>query len=203
MNELGEIYFRSSSSKDYAQRYIKYLSELLLDLDFTSVEKVVDIFLDARSKGKTIFFIGNGGSAATCSHFSEDLSLGAYSEGKRVFKTLSLTDNVPYITALGNDVGYEDIFVGQLRCLLTEGDIVVGISGSGNSPNVVKALEYAKAHGGITIGLIGFDGGKMKQICDYCIHARSKKGVYGPVEDIHLILEHIISTYLLFKVQKE
>lgn len=203
MNELGEIYSDSSSGKDYTLRYVKYLSELLEDIDFKSVEEVIKLFQNTRVKGKTIFFIGNGGSAATCSHFSEDLSLGAFIEGKKPFKTISLADNGPCVTALSNDIGYDDVFTGQLRCLMNKDDVVVGISGSGNSPNLVKAMKYANAHGGITVGLLGFDGGKMKNLCKYCILVNTKKGVYGPVEDMHLILAHIISTYLMFKVREE
>ena len=203
MNDLKEIYSGSSSGKDYTLSYVKYLSELLTNINLQSIEEVIKLFQDARVNGKTIFFAGNGGSAATCSHFSEDLSLGTFVKGKKPFKTISLTDNNPYVTALGNDIGYDDVFVGQLRCLLDEGDIVVGISGSGNSPNLVKTMEYANAHGGITVGLLGFDGGAMKNLCKYCIHVKTKKGVYGPVEDIHLILAHIISTYLMFKVEEE
>lgn len=198
MNDLKEIYSSSSSGKEYTLSYVKYLSELLTNINLQSIEEVIKLFQDARVNGKTIFFAGNGGSAATCSHFSEDLSLGTFAKGKKPFKTISLTDNNPYVTALGNDIGYDDVFVGQLRCLLDEGDIVVGISGSGNSPNLVKTMEYANAHGGITVGLLGFDGGAMKNLCKYCIHVKTKKGVYGPVEDIHLILAHIISTYLMF-----
>ena len=203
MNKIEEISSKSQSGEDYARRYVIYLSELLVNLDLKTIEKVIEVFWNARSNRKTIFFVGNGGSAATCSHFAEDLALGTKVEGKESFKTLSLTDNVAYITALGNDEGYENIFVGQMKNLFKEGDVLIGISGSGNSPNVIKAIEYANDNGGISIGLLGFDGGKMKDICQYCIHVKTKKGVYGPVEDIHLILEHIISTYLMFKIQEE
>ena len=203
MNDLGELYSPTLSAQDYTLKYIKYLSELLSDIDFQSVEEVIKVFQDARSNGKTIFFVGNGGSAAACSHFSEELSLGTFMEGKKPFKTLSLADNITYITALGNDIGYEDIYTGQLRCLLNKGDIVVGISGSGNSLNIIKAIDYSNSNGGITVGLVGSDGGKIKDICQYCIHIKTKKGVYGPVEDVHLILEHIISTYLMFKIREE
>lgn len=203
MNNLEDIYSGTQSVNDYARRYVHYLSELLKNIDFQSIEDVIKVFQNARSNDKTLFFIGNGGSAATCSHFSEDLSFGTFIEKKRPFKTLSLVDNTSYMTALGNDIGYEDVFTGQLRCLLNKDDVVVGISASGNSPNVVKALGYANAHGGITVGLLGFDGGKMKEICQHCIHIKTKNGVYGPVEDLHLVLVHIIGTYLMFKIREE
>ena len=197
MNKIEEIFSRSQVEENYAKHYISYLSELLFDLDFKAIEKVVEVFQNVRANGKTIFFVGNGGSASTCSHFAEDLALGTKVEGKEPFKALSLTDNVAYITALGNDKGYENIFAGQMRSLFKKGDVLVGISASGNSPNVIRAIEYANNNGGISIGFLGFDGGKMKDICQYYIHVKTEKGVYGPVEDIHLVLVHIISTYLL------
>jgi D-sedoheptulose 7-phosphate isomerase len=200
MNKIEEIFSMAKSGEDYAKRYVSYLSELLQDIDFKAIEKVIEVFQNARANGKTIFFAGNGGSAATCSHFAEDLALGTFIAGKTPFKALSLTDNVAYVTAMGNDEGYENIFVGQMRNLFTTGDVLVGISASGNSPNVIKAIEYANDNGGISIGLLGFDGGKMKEICRHCIHINTMKGEYGPVEDIHLILGHIISTYLKYRL---
>lgn len=202
MNDLSDIYNGCKSSKDYSKKYFNYLSELYSSIDVESIEKVINVFLEARKKEKTIFLIGNGGSASTCSHFSEDLSLGTYCEGIKPFKTISLTDNTSYITALGNDIGYENAFNGQLRCLLNKEDVVVGISGSGNSPNLLKALEYANSKGAITIGILGFDGGKMKELCKYNIIIRTKKGMYGPVEDMHLIIVHIICTYLMYKIKE-
>lgn len=196
MNKIEEIFSMVKSGEDYAKRYVSYLSELLQDIDFKAIEKVIEVFQNTRTNGKTIFFVGNGGSAATCSHFAEDLALGTFAAEKEPFKALSLTDNVAYISALGNDEGYENVFVGQMRNLFKEGDVLVGISASGNSPNVIKAIEYANDNGGISIGLIGFDGGKMKKICHHCILIKTMTGEYGPVEDIHLILGHLISTYL-------
>ncbi len=202
MNDLSDIYNGCKSLKNYSRRYLDFISDLCSTIDLGGIEKVVDIFLQARKKEKTIFLIGNGGSAATCSHFSEDLSLGTYCEGIKPFKTISLTDNTPYITALGNDIGYENAFIGQLRCLVNKGDVVVGISGSGNSPNLLKVLEYANSKGATTIGILGFDGGKMKDLCKYNLIIRTKKGMYGPVEDMHLIIVHIICTYLMYKIKE-
>lgn len=203
MNKIEELFSKAQSGEDYAKRYVSYLSELLRNLDFKAIDKVIEVFQNARANGKTLFFVGNGGSATTCSHFAEDLALGTFIAGKTPFKALSLTDNVAYITALGNDEGYENIFVGQMENLFTKGDVLVGISASGNSPNVIKAIEYANSHGGISIGLLGFDGGKMRDICHHCVHIKTMKGEYGPVEDIHLILGHLISTYLKFQITEE
>lgn len=203
MNKIEEIFAKAQSGEDYAKRYLSYLSELLCVLDFKAVEKVIEVFQSARANGKTIFFVGNGGSAATCSHFAEDLALGTFIAGKTPFKALSLIDNPAYISALGNDEGYENIFVGQMRNLFTKGDILVGISASGNSPNVIKAIEYANDNGGISIGFLGFDGGKMKEICYHYINVKTEKGEYGVVEDIHLALSHLITTYLKFVIDRE
>jgi len=202
MNDLSDIYNGCKSVKEYYSRYLNFISNLCSTIDLDEIDKVIDIFLQARKEEKTIFFIGNGGSAATCSHFSEDLSLGTYSKEIKPFKTISLTDNTPYITALGNDIGYDNAFIGQLRCLLSKGDVVVGISGSGNSPNLIKALEYANSKGATTIGILGFDGGEMKELCKHNLVVKTKKGMYGPVEDMHLIIVHIICTYLMYKIKE-
>ncbi|GAI27866.1 unnamed protein product, partial [marine sediment metagenome] len=154
MNKIEEIFSKSQSGEDYGKHYVSYLSELLLGLDFEAIDKVIEVFQKARANGKTIFFIGNGGSAATCSHFAEDLSYGTQMEGKEPFKALSLTGNVAHMTAIANDEGYENIFVGQLKNLFKQGDVLVGISGSGNSPNVIRAIEYVNSNGGISIGFL-------------------------------------------------
>jgi len=195
MNKIEDMFSKSRSAGDHAEKYISYLSELLFNLDFKAIEKVIEVFQKARANGKTIFLVGNGGSAATCSHFAEDLAYGTLMEGKEPFKALSLAENVAHMTAIANDEGYENVFVGQLKNLFKQGDVLVGISGSGNSSNVIRAIEYANSNGGISIGLLGFDGGKMKEICHYCVHVRTMKSEYGPVEDIHLILGHLITTY--------
>ena len=202
MNDLEKIYQKNQSIEKFCIEYTNHLSELLKNLDFQEVKQLIEVFLTAREMGNTIFFVGNGGSAATCSHFSEDLGIGTKTHGK-MFKTLSLTDNVAYITALANDEKYENIFVGQLKNLFYPGDVVVGISASGNSQNVINALEYANKNNGISFGLTGFDGGKLKDICKYLIHIKTTKGEYGPVEDTHLVIDHIICTYLLFKLREE
>jgi len=203
MNVFEKMFKQNPSVVSYCKEYAKHVSELLVNLDFQAINQVFEVLLNARENGNTIIFVGNGGSAATCSHFAEDLSFGTIVPGKKTFRTLSLTDNVSYITALANDEGYKNIFVGQLKNLFNPGDVVIGISASGNSQNVIKALEYANNNGGISIGLVGFDGGKIKNICKYIIHVKTTKGEYGPVEDIHLALDHMISTYVKFHLLNE
>jgi len=181
---------------DYALRYVERLVQLLHRMDCEAVSRVIEIFSKARSSGNTLFFLGNGGSAATAAHFANDMGVCASPEGQVPFRALSLTTNNAFITCLANDFGYETIFVRQLRNLMRPGDVVVGISASGNSPNAVKALEYANDNNGISVAIVGFDGGVMKKIAAHAIHVESEKGEYGPVEDVHMVLDHLISLYL-------
>ena len=150
----------------------------------------------ARERGSRVFFIGNGGSAATASHFANDLAIGTRTLEKP-FRVISLTDNVAVMTAIGNDYGYEQIFLQQLKTVMDPHDVVVAISASGNSPNLLTAIEWANAHGAITIGLTGFDGGRLASLAQQRVHIPSNKGEYGPVEDAHMILDHIVGNYLM------
>jgi D-sedoheptulose 7-phosphate isomerase len=197
MSTLDRLFSESTSLGDYASRYVSYLTQLLGQLDGEAIERIGRIFESARQAQRTIFLIGNGGSASTASHFANDLGFGTRKGGGQAYRTLSLTDNLAFITAAGNDVGYDFVFVEQLKTFLKEGDVVVAISASGNSPNVVKAVEYANDHGAITVGLTGFNGGRLREIVDDAIHIATPNGDYGPVEDLHLILDHLLSSYLM------
>lgn len=203
MNNVERIFGESGSCAEYAGKYLAYLSEVFKGMDCGAIQTVAEIFERAREEGKQIFFIGNGGSAATSSHFANDLGKGACVKGRAPFKAMSLVDNVSLITALANDDGYESVFIAQLQNILNSGDVVVGISASGNSPNVVKAIEYANSKGATTVGLTGFSGGKLREISQVCIHVNTPKGEYGPVEDVHMILDHLITTYLKMRLMKE
>jgi D-sedoheptulose 7-phosphate isomerase len=197
MSNLEKIFKESKgSAEEYARLYTENLIEVLRKIDHKAVGEVIACFQVARSKGATIFFLGNGGSAATAAHFANDLGVCASPEGKISFRSHSLTSNTPFITCLANDFGYEEIFVRQLKNLMIPGDVVVGISASGNSPNAVKALKYAAEHGGVPVALVGFDGGQMKKLARHCIHVEAPRGDYGPVEDVHMVLDHLISTFL-------
>lgn len=202
MNTLDVMYGDSNSPKEYAVKYFKYLSEVFDRMDSHAIEAFINLLIDARKNGRQIFFIGNGGSAATSSHFSNDIGIGTRSK-TLPFKTLSLTDNVAILTALGNDEGYLKIFTKQLEMYLNPKDVVVAISASGNSPNIVDALEYAKKKGATIVGLSGFDGGKLRELSDISIHVPTPKGEYGPVEDLHMIIDHLIGTYLYRYIQNE
>ena len=197
MSTLDRLFNESTGLADYASRYAKYLADLLAQLDCESIERVGLVFEDARRNGRMIFVIGNGGSASTASHFANDFAFGTRKAGGKAYRMLSLTDNVAFMTAAGNDVGYDLVFVEQLKTLMNPGDVLVAISASGNSPNVVAAVEYANNHGGITVGLTGFDGGQLRDLADVGVHIATPQGDYGPVEDLHLVLDHLVSSYLV------
>ena len=187
---------------EYVKRYFDHLGEILQRIDHEAVAKVIDLIIHARDQNRNIFFIGNGGSAATASHFANDLAIGSRTK-LSPFRVISLTDNNAVMTAIANDFGYEQLFVKQLEAVYREGDLLVAISASGNSPNVLKAVEYVKGRGGTTIGLTGFDGGDLKRMVDYALHVPTQKGEYGPVEDVHMIFDHVIGTYLMYVCKNE
>ena len=200
-NQIEKIHADSPSPANYTRAYLDYLSSLLAKVDDKAIGRFIELILETRENGKSIYFIGNGGSAATASHFANDLQIGTRSK-RKPFKVQSLTDNVAILTAIGNDFGYEHIFLKQLEALLEPGDIVVGISASGNSPNILNSIDYAKSRGCKTVGLTGFDGGKLMNAVELCIHVATEKGEYGPVEDLHMIVDHIVGTYLMLHVRK-
>ena len=196
MNKIDQIYSNSNSIKDYSRSYIKYLASVLNNISLTDIEKFVEVLLEARERESSIFFIGNGGSAATASHFANDIAIGTRTYEKP-FRAISLCDNQAVITAIANDDGYEKIFSQQLQVLLKKQDVVVAISASGNSPNLLDAIDTAKKMNTITVGISAFDGGKMKEMVDISVHVPTEKGEYGPAEDAHMVLDHLVSNYLM------
>lgn len=201
MNMIERIYSEDSGPAGFARRYFDYLGEIMSKMDTGQIAAMIEAMIQARERGAKIFFVGNGGSAATASHFANDIAIGTRSWDKP-FKALSLCDNVAVLSAVGNDDGYDQIFVQQLTILMEKNDLLVAISASGNSPNVIKAVEYANANGGITIGLTGFDGGELKKAASMNVHVPSSKGEYGPVEDMHMVLDHLVGAYLKQYSQK-
>lgn len=171
------------------ENYISTLKSQLDSLDRDTVLDFLEALMDARERGCNIFIMGNGGSAATASHFVCDFNKGLARDDKKRFRFICLNDNVPSMMAYGNDVGYEDIFVEQLRNYLAPEDFVIGISGSGNSMNVVKAIDYARGCGCRTAALLGYDGGKLKPLVDHAVHIDLDN--MQIVEDIHMILDHM------------
>jgi len=176
------------------QRYLDEVRHTLAALPLQRISEVVDVLLSANYVGSTIFTMGNGGSAATASHFACDLMKGTITPDRPRFRVMALTDNVPLMTAWSNDVAYEDVFVEQLRGLMGRGDVVVAFSGSGNSPNVLRAVELARQMGGITIGFSGFAGGRLSKLVDVPVVVRCD--CMEQIEDVHITLCHLIATVL-------
>jgi D-sedoheptulose 7-phosphate isomerase len=203
VNKIDELTDRHAGDPGaYADAYLDYLASCFSELDRKALARFVELLLAARESGHAIFFIGNGGSAATASHFANDISIGTRTGDEKPFRAISLTDNVAVMTALANDEGYDRMFVDQLKVQMRDGDALVAISASGNSPNVIAAVEYAKSRGATVVGLTGFDGGKLKALSDIELHVPTAKGEYGPVEDIHMIFDHLVGSYLMAAVNR-
>lgn len=192
MNKRGNS--MNKSRNDTIETYLSQVRATLAELPVETIERIVDLLQEARALRKQVFLLGNGGNAATASHFAADLAKGAIISGKPRLRAIALTDNIPLISAWANDTSYEDIFAQQLENLVEPGDIVIGISGSGNSVNVLNAVKLAQSAGATTIGFTGFGGGKLKDLVDICLIVPNP--YMRQVEDIHLLLEHVITTCL-------
>jgi len=199
MNNIDRIF--THDPVVFAGAYLDYLRQVLLRIDTKEIGRFIETLLDARARDVAIFFIGNGGSAATASHFANDLAIGTNDYAKP-FRVFSLTDNVAVISAIGNDFGYEDIFSRQLQVLGKKGDVLVAISASGNSPNLLKAFDYARTAGIKTVALTAFDGGKMKAVADEVVHVPTEPKEYGPAEDAHMVLDHLVANYLMRMIRQ-
>jgi D-sedoheptulose 7-phosphate isomerase len=179
--------------KETAKKYFEDLVALIKIINLDEIEAFAIELAELYRLRKNIFIMGNGGSGSTASHFACDINKGVSINLPVRFKVLCLNDNIPTMLAYANDISYEDIFVEQLKNYLVEGDLVIGISGSGNSPNVLKAIEYANLNGAHTFGISGFDGGQLKNISNKSIIIKSFD--MQKVEDCHMILVHIIMQY--------
>lgn len=184
----------ASSPNNFSKNYFDYLKVLIDKLSIENVSKFIKLILQTRENNKTIFFIGNGGSASTASHFVNDISLGSR-QFEKPFRAISLCDNQAVITAIGNDDGYENIFLQQLQTQAKAGDVLVAISASGNSPNVIKAINWAKDNDLTTVGLSAFDGGMLAKLSDLNIHVPTKIGEYGPAEDLHMVICGLVGSF--------
>ncbi len=179
---------------DVVQSYAWEIRVTLERLPWDEIRQVIAVLHQARLNGRQVFVLGNGGSAATASHFACDLGKGAALPGYPLFRAIALTDNMAVFSAYANDCGYEQVFARQLANLVQPGDVVIGISGSGNSANVLNAIQLARDSGATTVGFAGFDGGRLKGLVDFCLHVENH--CMEQVEDIHLMLGHLITTAL-------
>lgn len=197
------VYMSKEGKQSSAKQFIhQYIGELKRCLDLLNTDKIIqafEILMHAYKHNKKVFIFGNGGSASVASHMACDLSKGTlqriYDKREKRLKVISLTDNVAVMTAFANDLSFDDIFIQQLRNLVEPEDVVIALSGSGNSPNVVKAVEYAKSCGAKTIGILGFKtGGKLGSLVDCAIISDSN--YYGPNEDIQSVLDHLMTAWI-------
>ena len=188
--------FDTSSLEKFADGYLSAFADAVERLDRKAIARIMTTLDDARSRGAQVYVAGNGGSAAIANHFECDATKGTHVHGAAL-RTRSLAANTSILTALANDLGYETVFERQLEYFARPGDVVILVSSSGNSPNVVKACEAAKTIGLTTVGLVGFKGGKLKDLCDVVLHVPVDN--YGIVEDAHQAVVHLVTQYLRAK----
>ncbi|MFF2409983.1 SIS domain-containing protein [Streptomyces sp. NPDC058092] len=174
--------------------YLSRLRRAIAEVSTTDLVRVTETLERAYLKGRTLYICGNGGSAATASHLTVDLSKNTRVPGRPPVRAVSLVDHIPALTAWANDVGYEEVFTGQLAGLAEPGDVVIGISTSGNSPNVLQALRYGRASNLTTVGLLGPDGGLARELCDAYVLAPAES--IEEQEDIHMMLAHILTRHM-------
>jgi D-sedoheptulose 7-phosphate isomerase len=186
---------------DFAKNYLGDLKELINTIDINEITEFIKDIENAYKNGKTIFIMGNGGSAATASHFVCDINKGVSLKLQKKFKVLCLNDNIPIMLAYSNDISYDSVFIEQLKNFIMNDDLVIGISGSGNSKNVLNAIEYSNKVGARTFGIIGCDGGKLKDIAQKSLIVRSFD--MQKIEDCHMILTHLTMQYFSKKYTKE
>ena len=183
--------------KPFVKDYLTRLKQILDDIDVDVISDIVDTLEETIENKSRIYILGNGGSAATASHMVNDLGAGLRRRDVINFDVTSLGDNSPVITAIANDIGYENIFYMQMKGHINADDVIVAISCSGNSANIIKAVDYAKDLGCKIIGVTGFNGGYLKKISNINFHVDVPEDEYGLVEDTHMILDHIIYSYYI------
>ena len=181
-----------------ASEYRQLLTDTLNCLDMAAVDAMVECFADAHARGATIFTMGNGGSGASASHAAGDFLKGASYGLDQRFKMICLNDNLPSMMAIANDIGWDDIFVEPLKNFLQPGDVVIGISGSGNSKNVLKAVDYAKSKGATVIGMTGFKGGKLREAVDISIHSDAMD--MEVAEDVHMAVFNMVKKVMMARL---
>lgn len=203
-NNINIIAKESENIAKFARLYFEKLSLIFNKINLDKLINLEKILIQARLQKKNIFVFGNGGSAATASTMANDLGFDILKKTstKLPFKFFSLTDNTPVLTAIANDIGYENVLVSQLKIHFKKGDVVILISASGNSKNLLKASQWIKKNNGYIFSFLGFNGGKLKSYSNDYILVNTEKGEYGPVEDIHLIINHILAHWFQFKLKK-
>jgi D-sedoheptulose 7-phosphate isomerase len=185
------------AAESVTRDYLALMRTLIASIDVEAVCRLVEILRSARDLERAVYVAGNGGSAATAMHLANDLGKATKASGRHAFRVMSLSDNVSWLTALANDEGYERVFTGQLENFARPGDVLVVISASGNSPNLIDAVEYARTQGLTTVGILGFDGGVLKSRVDEAVWIETQLGLYGPVETVHALVCDLLTTCLI------
>jgi D-sedoheptulose 7-phosphate isomerase len=178
----------------YVREYLSGVQSLLADVSESAMEAVIDLLWDNYSQGRRVVFCGNGGSAATASHLPADFQKNMFLDGGRPWECMSVVDSIPLLTAWGNDTHYTNVFAGQVRTWLRPGDLMIAISGSGNSPNILAAIDAAHECGAVTIGICGYGGGKLSQAAHHSLIVHSDN--MQMVEDVHMVLGHALYSAL-------
>ena len=186
----------TKNAKQIAAKHIQNLTSSLEGMDLDAIGRVFNLLRDVRDRKSMVYVAGNGGSAATASHWANDMGKATKRSGQTSFRIVCLSDNTPWLTALANDEGYNRVFSGQLENFASSGDVLVVISASGNSQNLVDAVEMAKERGVATVGFLGFDGGVLKNMVDEHVWISTEIGAYEQVEDCHMSLCHIFTLCL-------
>jgi D-sedoheptulose 7-phosphate isomerase len=184
---------QTNGIRSIIKNYLLAFEGLLKCVDHSAIERISQRLCAARESGATIYVAGNGGSAAIASHWVNDLGKATKRVGSPPVRVMSLNDNISWLTALANDEGYKRVFAGQLENFAQKGDVLVVISSSGNSMNLVRSVELARAREVTIIGLLGFDGGKLKPLTDDCLLVSTEKGSYGLVEPMHEMICHLLT----------
>lgn len=188
------------STLNNVRSYLERVQAMLDALDADTVATAAEMLLGAYANGRTVFICGNGGSASTASHMAADLGKNTVAPGRPRLRVISLNDNMAWFSALANDLGYENVFVEQMANLLHPGDVLVALSASGESENVVRAARFARANGGQVLALVGFTGGRLLALADAAVHLRCDS--FGPVEDGHLILNHVFTDIIRARISE-
>ena len=199
MNAIEEIFNNAESPADYAQNYANHMCKVMEALDNDAVAELIGLVEAAAVEDKSVIICANGGSASVATHYVNDLSANSVIDGQPGYRVISLTDNSSSLTALGNDASFDQVFEIQLKANMRAGDLVIFMSVSGNSPNLVRGIEYANANGAKTVACTGMMGGKLKDLAQLSIHTPSTADEYGPIEDIFSVIMHSVTSYIIQK----
>lgn len=202
MGKLKKTAKKTKTFKQFSKLYFKYLSNVFNKINYRDLDQLILELEELRKNKATLFVIGNGGGAANATTMANDLGFDILkkTKTKNTFKVVSLTDNISVLTAIANDTGYNNIFVNQLKIHFKKNDKLLILSASGNSKNLIKAAQWVKQRSGKVLSLLGFNGGKLKNISNCCVHIKTEKGDYGPVEDIQLIINHVLAHWYQEKI---